>query len=306
MEVWLFQYYYNGLYRAFCHLIGKTPANVTTLQDIPFLPIQMFRDQEVMTGNYEPQMVFRSSGTTGSIRSQHFIRDPAWYNRISEKCFTEFLGDPGEYEWLGLLPSYLDRPDSSLIEMVRYFISINHPSEGSFYPHIDDSFLKKLENNYNQKRPTILIGVSFALLDLCTKYEIPAWDELIVIETGGMKGRGAELTREELHEQLRSRQPLLQISSEYGMTELLSQAYMRDARFIPPATMKILARDISDPMQLLQPAQRGAISIIDLANLDSCAFIATDDVGIVYENGHFDITGRLDQSDIRGCNLLYN
>ncbi len=305
MDVFLFQYYYNGLYRAFCHLIGRTPANVTSLSDIPFLPIQIFRDQEVMTGNYTPQMVFKSSGTTGSIRSQHFIRELAWYNRISEKCFSEFIGHPGEYEWLGLLPSYLERPDSSLIEMIRYFISINHHSEGGFFPQIDDLFFEKMDNNFSRKSPTILIGVSFALLELFTKCDIHVWDDLLVIETGGMKGRGPELTREELHEQLKSKHPSLQISSEYGMTELLSQSYMRDGQFKPPTTMKIFARDISDPLQILSPGQRGAVSIMDLANMDSCAFIATDDVGVVYDNGHFDITGRLDQSDIRGCNLLY-
>ncbi|MDQ3016872.1 MAG: acyl transferase [Bacteroidota bacterium] len=305
MEVWRYQYFYNGLYRAYCHLMGRTSTNVSTPEEIPFLPIQLFKDHEVITGDWQTEKSFRSSGTTDSIRSQHIIRDLSWYHSIAENCFKEHLGAPADYHWIGLLPSYLERDDSSLIEMVRYFIELNPDHEGSFYPAINSDLLHVLRQNYTSKKKTILIGVSFALLELFASRIIPIWDELIVIETGGMKGRGPEITRDELHQKLKTNHPALRIVSEYGMTELLSQAYMITDHFRPGPTMKIFIRDISDPLSILPFGQRGAVNIIDLANLDSCTYIATDDVGRVYEDGSFDILGRIDQSDLRGCNLLY-
>jgi hypothetical protein len=265
----------------------------------------MFRDQKIITGEWVPEKIFRSSGTTASGRSQHFIRDLEWYHRNARRCWADSVGDPGLFTWIGLLPSYLERDDSSLIDMVNDFIQASKGSESGFYNGIDQHLLDVIARQSDKKTKTVLIGVSFALLDLLEKHTIPVWDGLMVIETGGMKGRGAEITREELHDRFKARHPMLHVTSEYGMTELLSQAYMIHKHFQPGYTMKVFSRDISDPLRILPTEQRGGLNVIDLANIDSCSFIATDDVGVVYEDGSFDILGRTDQSDVRGCNLMY-
>ncbi len=305
IDVWRYQYQHNELYQSFCNLLGFSPLNVESVSGIPFLPISMFRDHEVKTGEWECEAVFRSSGTTSSIQSKHHIRDIEWYHKVAEKCFNQSFGEAGNYAWIGLLPSYLERTDSSLIDMVHYFMHIDKKPESDFFPEVGDKVIRVLHQLSTQNLETILIGVSFALLDLFEKYSVPVWNNLIVIETGGMKGRGPEITREELHDRMRKQNSQLRIASEYGMTELLSQAYMIGNHFKPGPAMKVLIREISDPMAPALHDQRGAINVIDLANLDSCAFIATDDVGITYADGTFDVLGRLDQSDIRGCNLLY-
>ena len=221
-------------------------------------------------------------------------------------CFTKHFDAVENYTWIGLLPSYLERTDSSLVQMVQHFMELSGRADNNFFLKPERTLIKHLLNLYKKRTPTILIGVAFALLDLFEKHEVPVWDNLLVIETGGMKGRGEEITREELHERLRNNHPGLKIASEYGMTELMSQAYMKNEKFYPGPTMRICIRDISDPLRVVDHGQRGAINVIDLANLDTCSFIATDDIGIVYEDGSFDVLGRLDQSEMRGCNLMYS
>ena len=265
----------------------------------------MFREHEIKTGKWEPEKAFRSSGTTGSIQSKHLVRDLSWYQAISRKCFEIHYGPPEQYTWLGLLPSYLERSDSSLVEMVHYFMSLSKQPVNSFFPKITDDIISALSIQKQNNIPTILIGVSFALLDLFDRTDIPVWDNLLVMETGGMKGRGKEITREELYEALRSNHKGLRITSEYGMTELLSQAYLQEKHFVPGPTMRTYMRDVSDPLRLITHGQRGVINIIDLANIDTCSFIATDDVGVAYPDGSFDVLGRIDNSDLRGCNLMY-
>jgi hypothetical protein len=305
IDLFRYQYDFNVLYRNYCNLLGFNSLNKFSVDSIPFLPISMFRDHEIKTGNWEPQAVFRSSGTTDTIRSTHLIKDIELYHSVAHASFQKYYGDPSSFVWIALLPSYIERADSSLIDMVHYFMHINKKAESGFYKEIDDNLLSVLNALCQEKQKSILIGVSFALLELFEKYDVPVWDKLMVIETGGMKGRGAEITREELHERMKSKDSHLNIGSEYGMTELMSQAYLIDHHFHPSATMKVLTRDISDPLNLLVPGQRGVINVIDLGNLDSCAFVATDDIGIVHDNGSFDVLGRIDQSDVRGCNLLY-
>lgn len=303
MDVWRYQYRENGLYRTYCHLLGKSLKNVEAPENVPFLPIQLFKDHEIKSGNWEPQVIFRSSGTTDDKTSSHFIRDLDWYHRIAEKCFDHAFGKVSNYHWLALLPTYLERRDSSLVDMVNHFTKVS--LGGSyFFPQLNKDVFIKLREFADQNAKTILIGVSFALLDLFQE-DVPVWPSLKVMETGGMKGRRPEMTREELHAQLKQKYPALDLSSEYGMTELLSQAYYVQDHFQPGPFMKVFVRDITDPISLLKTGERGGLNIIDLANLDTCSFIATDDSGIVHADGNFDVLGRLDQSEIRGCNLLY-
>lgn len=264
----------------------------------------MFRDHEVQTGNWDPQAVFRSSGTTGAQSSKHLMKSLPWYHMIAEKGFTHFFGPSAKYTWLAMLPSYMERPDSSLISMVSYFMG-QEVNEYRFFSRPDDALVNVMSRLKEESKPAILIGVSFALLDLIENYDLPVWKDLIIIDTGGMKGRRKEITREELQEIFRSAYPEVRLCSEYGMTELSSQAYLLEKHFMPAPTMKVSTREVSDPLSHAGTGRRGAINIVDLANVDSCAFIATDDLGIVYEDGSFDVLGRLDQSDIRGCNLLY-
>ncbi len=265
----------------------------------------MFRDHDIQTGQWAAERIFRSSGTTGSNHSRHFIRDLDLYHRAAVSCFEPFLGNPGRYTWIALLPSYLDRGDSSLVDMVHYFMTLQDHNGLRFFSVIDDALLRQMDLARENEEPTILVGVSFALLALFEQSEVPVWDNLIVMETGGMKGRGPEITRTELHSRLRRRHPDLSIVSEYGMTELMSQAYRRLDDFQPSPMMRVIARDLSDPLTLLEPGQRGVLNIIDLANVDTCAFIATDDLGVVYADESFEVLGRVDSSDLRGCNLMF-
>lgn len=306
MDVWKFQYDNNKIYQEYCELIGSNASVITELHQVPFLPIEMFCKHIVKTGDWKEAVVFKSSGTTGSKPSQHYIRNLDWHHHFAEMTFSSLFENPGEYTWLGLLPSYLERPDSSLVDMVHYFMQIGKKSENKFYPDLNDQLVEDLNKLQLKNQRTILLGVSFALLDLFEKYKVPVWENLLIIETGGMKGRQMEITRAELHARLKQNHPDVRIVSEYGMTELTSQAYMRNSLFEAGPAMRVYTRDISDPLNITGYKQRGAINIIDLGNLDTCAFIATDDVGMTYEDGTFDVIGRLDQSEIRGCNLMYN
>jgi phenylacetate-coenzyme A ligase PaaK-like adenylate-forming protein len=305
MEIWKYQYRNNGFYHSYCDLLGIQPDKIKNVSQIPFLPIEMFRQHDIKTGDWPAEVVFKSSGTTGSVQSRNHIRSLSWYHEITEKCFNSFFNSPADYIWFGLLPSYLERSDSSLIDMVNSFMQLNKSTENKFFPVLNNEITESLSVLRAANKPVVLLGVSFALLDLFEKTKVPVWENLLVMETGGMKGRRMELTREELYSRIRNHHPDVRIVSEYGMTELTSQAYKKDLHFKPGPTMKVYTRDISDPLNLIEHGQRGALNIIDLGNLDTCAFISTDDVGITYPDGSFDVMGRLDQSDIRGCNLMY-
>ena len=306
LEVWKYQYDTNPLYRAYCDLIGRGAGKVQQLSHIPFLPITMFRDHDIQSGDWVPEQIFRSSGTTGQQRSRHLVRSLLFYHEIAARSFRQIIGPPEDYFWIGLLPSYLERTDSSLVDMVHYFMQCSGQEAISFFPKVDEAVIEMLSGLRASDRKVALVGVSFALLDLFARADVPVWDKLTVIETGGMKGRGKELTRIELYHAFRTRYPALEVRSEYGMTELMSQAYLTKDRFVPGPLMRVLIRDISDPLSLVGYGQRGAINIIDLGNLDTCAFIATDDVGILDEDGRFEVLGRLDEAEIRGCNLMYS
>lgn len=305
MDVWKYQFAHNPVYRQFCLLIGRHPDNVQSCREIPFLPISLFKSHEIKAGDWKAARVFRSSGTTGMQRSRHSVRDLDWYHRIAELGFQQAFGHAGDWIWVGLLPSYLDRPDSSLVDMIYAFMSAGGHQESRFFPETGTAVIEHLQRLMESNRKVVLVGVTFALLDVFEAYEVPVWDNLIVMETGGMKGRGVEVTREEVYQQIQSRYGAIRLVSEYGMTELFSQAYRIGDTFYPGPQMKVLVRDLTDPFRLLDDYQRGAINVIDLANIDTCSFMATDDVGITFPEGTFDVLGRMDNSDLRGCNLMY-
>ncbi len=306
LEIFHYQYQNNSVYREYCNLMHFDPSVVLHYSQIPFLPVELYKSHKVVTGDSAIQRIFSSSGTTGSQTSRHYITDLSIYENSFTKCFHQFFGDPADYCLLALLPSYLERQDSSLVFMATQLaLQSNHPLNGFFLNEYATLFNTLVLLEKSQQK-TLLTGVSFALLDFANKYPIPL-KHTRVMETGGMKGRGAELTRKALHDVLKQAFGVQTIYSEYGMTELLSQAYMmEDGRFHTPPWMKILIRDVNDPLQLLGTNMVGAINIIDLANLDSCAFIATSDLGKTFEDGTFETLGRTDHSDIRGCNLLWD
>ena len=304
LKVFRFQFENNTVYRSFCDLLYKHPADVKTILDIPFLPIQFFKSHKVISTNNEVKKIFTSSGTTGSTTSKHLVTDLKLYEESYLKGFNHFYGNIEDYVVLALLPSYLEREGSSLIYMVNDLIIKSKQPESGFY--LDN--LKDIAETLNQLeargQKTLLIGVSFALLDLVEQFQFKLKHTLIM-ETGGMKGRRKEIIREELHHILKSGFGVSQIHSEYGMTELLSQAYSHGKGiFQCPTWMKILTRDTEDALQIQKPNKTGGINIIDLANINSCSFIATQDLGKVSDNGQFEIIGRFDNSDIRGCNLM--
>jgi hypothetical protein len=301
------QFNENDLYQSYARSIGKTPDKVHSLRDIPFLPISFFKTHAVKTGQFDAAVVFESSGTTGATTSKHHVRDLSIYQSSFLATFNRFYGSPSSHCIIGLLPSYLERKNASLVYMVESLIaSSNHPASG-FYLHEFDALNNVLHQLEAQQTPTILIGVSFALLDFVEQYP-QALRHTIVMETGGMKGRREEYTKAELHRLLKSGFGVDCIHSEYGMTELLSQAYAtNNGIFEPPDWMQILVRPEDDPLSVYPDSSEivsGAINIIDLTNIHSCCFIATEDLGIRYPNGQFEITGRLQHSDIRGCSQL--
>lgn len=302
--VFQYQYEYNALYREFVDLLKINRHKVTTLAQIPFLPIHLFKSHIIKTADLPHEVIFTSSGTTDSINAQHYVTNGDFYRKITEIGFRHFYGNIEDYCILALLPNYLERSGSSLVYMVDYFITQSKYPQSGFFLHQLEDLAAVLESSNTQKTPTILIGVSFALLDLAEQFPMDL-SNIIIMETGGMKGRRKEITREELHSILKDSFKVAAIHSEYGMTELLSQGYSQgNGIFKCSPTMRVLTREITDPLTLQQPGRNGAVQIIDLANLDSIAFIATEDVGVVYENGDFEIKGRLDISEIRGCNLM--
>lgn len=304
LDVFRFQATYNPLYAQYLDLLAIKTATVHKLEDIPFLPIQFFKNYAIKTGNWSESLIFSSSGTTGVQTSRHYLKHTLWYKENARRAFKHFYGQIEDYCVLALLPSYLERSGSSLVFMAEDFIQQSKYPQSGFFLYNTNDLLKIIEKCQKNNIPCLLIGVSFALLDLAEQ-EKPDLAGVVIMETGGMKGRRKELTREELHGILKDAFNVEKIHSEYGMTELLSQAYSKgDGIFQAPPTMKVMTREITDPLNSQKAGKTGAINIIDLANLDTISFIATDDLGKVYEDGSFEILGRMDQSDIRGCNLL--
>ena len=298
------QFKNNKVYRSFCDLIYRHPSDVTKIEDIPFLPIQFFKTRKVLSSTEEIDEEFTSSGTTGSITSKHLVTDIALYEESYLRGFHHFYGDIKEYVVLALLPNYLERKGSSLVYMVNDLIQKTQNPESGFYLNNLDDLAQKIIKLDKGGQKILLIGVSFALLDLVEKYQFNL-KNTIVMETGGMKGRRKELIRNELHTILTKGFSVNEIHSEYGMTELLSQAYSKgNGIFETPPWMKILTRDTEDALTILDKGKTGGINVIDLANYNSCSFIATQDLGKVHKYNMFEIIGRFDNSDIRGCNLM--
>jgi len=307
LEVFHFQYTNNPLYQHFCNLVNRHPGNVLTTAQIPFLPISFFKSQRVQTTLFVPEEVFKSSGTTGMESSQHAVRKRALYEKSFFSTFELMYGDPAHFCFLALLPSYLERGDSSLVFMVQGLMDKSRHRLNNFYLHNLASLSEAITELEEQGQSTILIGVTYALLDFAARHPC-SLRHTIVIETGGMKGRKKELVRPEVHQILADAFDLPSVHSEYGMTELLSQAYARGVgRFETPPWMKALLRSEDDPMNLepvMNKPASGTLNIIDLANLYSCSFIATEDAGRLYPDGTFEVLGRMDYSDIRGCSLM--
>ena len=308
LEVFRFQYDNNTVYRQFCEVLNIKKSSISSIEKIPFLPIDFFKTHTVATTTFSPEVVFESSGTTQTINSKHLVKDIGLYQKSFNKTFQIFYGDVKNYCILGLLPSYLERNNSSLVMMADQLIQQSgHPQSG-FYLNNYQQLKNTIEQLEQQQQPTLLIGVTFALLDFAEQFPMPLFYTSIM-ETGGMKGRKREMTRQQVQAILQQAFQLQQIQSEYGMTELLSQAYSKgNGIFNTPPWMKILIREEDDPFAIYSNRDgnilSGAVNIIDLANLYSCSFLATDDAGKLYADGSFEILGRLDNSDIRGCSLL--
>lgn len=304
IESFNFQVNENETYRRFCKLLDVDPLVVVHIEQIPFLPVEIYKTHQVLCGRHYSK-IFESSGTTSENRSIHYVKNLSIYDDALLKGFRLFYGDPGEWCFLALLPSYIGRENSSLLYMMRSLMSYsNHPLNG-FFLQAGKQFEDVIGRLTESGQKTILTGVSFALLDFSSEYRSGLPSGLIVMETGGMKGRREEMVRDELHNVLCDRLKVPLIHSEYGMTELLSQAYSQGrGLFRTPPWMKVLIRDINDPFRYLPDGRTGAINIIDLANIYSCSFIATHDLGRVNSDGTFEVLGRYDHSDVRGCNLM--
>jgi len=307
MRLFRFQYDHNPLYREYARLNGRTPAEVHHRDQIPFLPVSFFRSHEVLTGQsaLSDSLLFKSSGTTGSTPATHRIADPGLYRESFTRGFERVFGPVSDYRIFALLPSYLERGNSSLVYMVDHLIRGSGTAEGGFYSANYEQLRKDLYPSGRSPRKTLLLGVTFALLEFMPMLTAPV-PGLILVETGGMKGRSREMIREELYLLLKEGYGVGQVCSEYGMTEMCSQGWSLDQGiYHAPPWMRVSIRDLNDPFRSLEPGKRGAVNIIDLANLHSCAFLATDDLGIVHHDGSFEILGRADGSEIRGCNLLF-
>ena len=304
LKIFRYQYEHNSVYREFCDLLHTQVQKVKTLQQIPFLPIQFFKSHAIVSNNQAIQATFSSSGTTGMMTSKHLVTDTSLYEDSYRKGFSQFYGNIENYVVLALLPSYLEREGSSLIYMVEDLIQLSNQPESGFYLNNHDELIEKLIALDNAGQNVILIGVTYALLDLIEKRKFQL-QNTIIMETGGMKGKRKEMIREELHQQLCAGFGVSSIHSEYGMTELLSQAYsLGEGVFECPSWMHVLIRDTEDALSYVSNGKTGGINVIDLANINSCSFIATQDLGKKYPNNSFEVLGRFDHSDIRGCNLM--
>lgn len=303
-QIFKFQYQNNVIYNEYIKLRKINIDKIKTIEQIPFLPIEFFRKYKITSSNKHYDEIFASSGTTGSNTSLHYVTDISVYKKSFKKCFTYFYGSPEDFCILALLPGYYERKDSSLIFMVNELMNLSNCIHNGFYlNNYTDLHDKLVELNITKTR-ILLIGVSFALLDFIEKYKIKL-NNCIVMETGGMKGRREEITREDLHKKLKDGFGVNEVHSEYGMTELLSQAYSKgEGNYYTPPWMKILIRDTYDPLSYIETGKSGGINVIDLANINSISFIETQDIGKKNNDGSFEVLGRFDNSDVRGCNLL--
>ncbi|MBL7718983.1 MAG: acyl transferase [Flavipsychrobacter sp.] len=304
LAAFAFQHEHNALYRAFADALQVDATRVTHLEQIPYLPISFFKTHRVVTGAVpEPAYIFESSGTTGEIPSRHYVADSAVYERSLLEGFRAVYGAPQEYVLLALLPSYLERSNASLVQMARTLMEHSGHPDCGFYLDEWERLKEVLERCEATGQKTLLLGVTFALLDFAERYPM-ALKHTVVMETGGMKGRREEWTREQVHQYLQQQWGLKEVHSEYGMTELLSQAYApRNGVFTPAASMKVLVRDINDPLEVSAHGV-GCLNVIDLANIHSCCFIATEDIGRLSSNGTFEVLGRMDHAALRGCSLM--
>lgn len=305
LELFQYQYEQHSLYRQYCEALKKHPSEIESLDQIPFLPISFFKTHQIVTGVAPDNapLIFESSGTSGEKPSRHYVADEALYKAALLAGFNAAFGAPQDYTFLALLPSYLERSNASLVHMARILMLESGLPENGFYLSEWELLAARLSELKASGRKTILLGVTFALLDFAEAYPIDL-SGISVMETGGMKGRRAEWTRGQVHDYLMERWNLSEIATEYGMTELLSQAYaQREGLLTPAPTMRVLVRDISDPLSVSERGQ-GALNIIDLANVHSCAFIATEDIGTVHDGNSFEVLGRLDHAALRGCSLM--
>lgn len=303
LQVFRYQYAHNAVYRRWVQALKIDVEAVNTIEEIPFLPIEFFKTCNVSTGTFVPDVTFESSGTTAQQPSKHPVKDLSIYKQSFLEGFRLFYGDVTEYCIIGLLPSYLERSGSSLVMMVDELIKLSNHPLSNFYLYNFEKLAGVLQTLEDAQQPTMLIGVTFALLDFAEKHPLQL-RHTTIMETGGMKGRKKEMIREEVHEKLKASFKIERVHSEYGMTELLSQAYSKgDGVFSTPGWMKVFARDEDDPLNVMNSG-RGLLNVIDLANIHSCSFIATDDVAIVHTNETFEVIGRRDGSDVRGCNLM--
>lgn len=304
LDTFRFQYDNNLVYNQFVDALGVNPVSVDRIEKIPFLPIEFFKSHRITTGSFQEETTFTSSGTTGVQTSKHHVKSLVLYEESVLKGFRLFFGEPSGYVFLALLPSYLERDGSSLVHMAKKLMEWSGDVRSNFYLHDYEKLSKILLELKKEKKKVLLLGVTYALLDLAEQFPV-YFPDLILMETGGMKGNRREMVREELHSLLREAFGVDKICSEYGMTELLSQAYSKgEGRFEMPPWMQVLIRDVNDPKNILPAGKSGGINIMDLANIYSCSFIATQDLGKNLPDGGSEVLGRFDNSDIRGCNLL--
>jgi phenylacetate-coenzyme A ligase PaaK-like adenylate-forming protein len=304
VDIFQFQYKNNKVYQKFVDFMGVLPSGIKHFTEIPFIPIEFFKEQKIVSTEFDAATLFTSSGTSGQLNSRHFIKSLELYEQSFVTNFNQQFGKPEEYIILALLPSYLEREGSSLVYMAEKLIELTNNPLSDFYLHDYEQLAAVLSDLKQSSKKVLLIGVTYALLDLAEAYPMH-FPELIVMETGGMKGKRKELLRTEMHNILKAAFGIENVCSEYGMTELLSQAYsLKDGIFECPPWMKVMIRDMNDPLTFLDNGKTGGINIIDLANLYSCSFIATKDLGRKVNDHSFEMLGRYDNSDVRGCNLM--
>lgn len=304
LDMFRFQVKHNGVYAQYVSYLNIDVNSVELIEQIPFLPISFFRSHRILVDNDKHEVIFSSSGTTGAESSKHYVKSLAVYEQSFLEGFRLFYGDVSDYCVLALLPSYLERDGSSLVYMANRLIADSQNPHSGFFLHNPNELVEQLKHLEEIHQPTILLGVTFALLELASKHRLNLKSTIVMV-TGGMKGRGKELVRSEVHAILKQSFGLSSVHSEYGMTELLSQAYSKgEGVFSTPPWMRVLVRDPYDPFSYLPNGRSGALNIIDLANINSCSFIQTDDLGALHSNGTFEVSGRMDGSQIRGCNLL--
>lgn len=304
LRLFQFQYAHNPVYGAYVDYLGVAPQRITEMADIPFLPIELFKRHRVVTGSWKEECVFESSGTTGAVTSKHFVYDPRFYLQNCRLLFEKTYGESADYTVLALLPSYLERSGSSLVCMAEDFINRSADKRSGFFLHNTTELVSLLTELVKEGKKTLLLGVTFGLLALADKYRLYL-KNVVVMETGGMKGRREEMLRTQVHKILQNAFGVDRVHSEYGMTELFSQAYAKGGGIFKPAgPLRVLMRDINDPLTISNELRSGGLNLIDLANVHSCCFIETGDLGKVHANGSFEVLGRLDHSDIRGCNLM--